>query len=89
MPTGINVGGVNIAIGVDTSKIDGGIKDALATVKNFKTNVESTFTKINLGGLVKGDPFSATKKYAKEMSKEFNNFFDTWAGNLDKSEPLW
>ena len=88
MPTGINVGGVNIAIGVDTTNLIAGVEDAKKSIAGFRTNINSEFKKLNLEGAIKGDPFKSTKNFMKATSKELDNVFASWSTGITKTNTI-
>jgi len=67
----LRVGGINIGIGIDGTNLIEGLELAQNQLAVFKR----TMTSIRLEAAIKGDPFSATKRYFKEAKKELNSVF--------------
>ena len=75
-----NIGGVNVRVGVDLSKVDKGLKEATKHVKTFRDSL----SKIRLEKAIKGNPFEATDKYLKASSKLINNVFSQWGNAVSR-----
>jgi len=75
-----SIGGINVSVGFDTSRIQNGIAEAEGLLDNFQKGV----TRIGLGGLVKGDPFSKTKEFIKTARVAIDGVFDNWTQAANK-----
>jgi len=53
----VNIGGLNVSIGVDASAVTKGIQNALVDINKFKQRLQQT----SLEGVIKGDPFKAAR----------------------------
>lgn len=80
MQTGITVGGVNVHIGINIDNFAEGIKKAGVTVANFQKEID----KIDLEGVIKGDPFTATKKHLGKIKSEWNTIFNKLSDSMEK-----
>jgi len=82
------IGGLNVAIGVDTSAISAGIKKALVDIKSFRKQVGA----LKLENIIKGDPFGAatksiqaSRKQLDLLNRKLNVFADNIKVNLGKA----
>lgn len=73
------VGGLNVTIGADTAQLLRGVKLVESRLRSFRNRMKT----IRLAGAVKGDPFSETKNYMKEATKELDSVFKEWAVHVD------
>jgi len=70
----VRVGGVSIGFGMDNTRLLQGLEVASSKVKDF----QKTMTSIRLAAVIKGDPFSETRKYMSTARKELTGVFDEW-----------
>lgn len=72
---GVQVGGLNIKIGVDLDALVEGAKQAGILLRDFAKDVE----KVKLAGAIKGDPFSETIGHVKTARSALNKLFEEYA----------
>jgi len=72
---GINVGGLNVSIGIDVSNLQKGI----SSTKNMLDNFQRQLASISLEGIVKGNPFKSINKYLETTKSSINTVFSQWA----------
>jgi len=71
----VSIGGIQIGVGVDVSHLLDGFNAAKANIETFRKDI----AKIRVEGLVKGDPFSATRKHLSKTREAINDVFKSWA----------
>lgn len=81
MPT--SMGGINIRIGTDISKVEGGTKEASAILKRFKDDLK----RIKLEGVIQGDPFKSVKEHLRTTRTTLDTVFDGWQKSVTDMSP--
>lgn len=75
----VQLGGINVSVGLDFRKFAAGLQNASVSVDSFLKRMKS----IKLEGVITGNPFSATNKYMREASANVDKVFKTWERNIN------
>jgi len=75
----VSVGGINIEIGLDYSKLQEGTKQTLSIFENLENKLKKT----SLEGAIKGNPFSKTIENINTLSGKLNQLYLGWSENID------
>lgn len=73
-----SLGGINIQFGADLGEMNRALRGLEGDLKEFARDLG----KISLDGVMKGDPFSATKRYFKETTKQIDKVYEDWKDEL-------
>ena len=77
---GVQVGGLNIGIGISLKELKAGLGQGVTMLEVFQREM----AKIRLEGVIKGDPFSATRNYMDKARKELDNVFSMWGDRISR-----
>ncbi len=70
-----NIGGLNVAIGLDTSALTRGIEDAKQKLNGFKKKLVD----ISLESAIKGDPLKSLNDHLRTTKKELDSVFNSFS----------
>ncbi len=70
----VSIGGIQIGVGIDISSLLDGFNAAKDNIETFRKDI----AKIRVEGLVKGDPFSTTRKHLSKTREAINDVFKSW-----------
>jgi len=73
------IGGINVTFGVDISKVEEGIRNMTASIKEFERKVNN----IGIEGIVKGDPFKKTTKFLNAARENVDDVFKAWVSSSE------
>jgi len=74
-----NIGGINVAIGIDVSKLAKGVEETEKLLKGL----ESSLAKIKLKNLAAGTPLAGLQRSFSKLNSSVNNLYDDWASLLE------
>lgn len=77
-----NIGGPNIDIGMDGSKLESGIKSAEKAINLFLNKIAGP----SIEGVIKGDPLSGVNKALKNAQSYVSSYSKMWVASLDNIE---
>ena len=77
-----NLGGVNVIFGVDLTALAKGTKE----VTSILDGVTKRIANANLGGVIKGDPFSGVNAAIKESQNVLKGYTNSWMGVVNNAE---
>ena len=73
-----NIGGINVGIGANVKNVLKGFDVVDSQLRRFQKKMSD----IRLASIVKGDPFSETRKHFKTVKTELNSVFNSWSKNM-------
>lgn len=72
------VGWIYVGIGVDVTQVEQGFSKATSMLRKFQGQMSS----IKLEGIIKGDPFSVTRKYVDASQRQIDKVFRLWSDKI-------